>query len=435
MGCSDAPDGTICTAEFSGTPGLCMAGECDTTTCTEANCGDGDACTDDVCDPNDGTCAYPSVVCDDFNDCTADSCNPGEGCEATSVADDTPCDGGTCQAGACDLTSLVLPCTEQAVRNAIASGGGPYTFDCDEPTTLTTQGGIEANKAVVVDGEGKLTLDGQGEGRVFDVLIGGVAEVELRGLTVTGGGISNSGQGVLKLTNVTVSGTVDREGIFNNGTMTLTDSTVSGNKNVCGVVPVGGGITNQVGAPGSATLTLINTTVSGNVADVGGGIWNDAGTVTLVNSTVSGNTANKGGGLWPEFGTMVLTNSTVSGNTATEGGAILTFEGTITVTNSLIDGDCVAGAQQAVEVVSNGYNIESPGDTCGFDQEGDQSRVSAVLLDLQPLANNDGPTQTHAITTDSAAFNAGTCEVDEDQRGVTRPQGPACDVGAFELEQ
>jgi hypothetical protein len=250
---------------------------------------------------------------------------------------------------------------------------------------------------------------------------------------------------VLKLTNVTVSGTVDREGIFNNGTMTLTDSTVSGNKNVCGVVPVGGGITNQVGAPGSARLTLINTTVSGNVADVGGGIWNDAGTVTLVNSTVSGNTANKGGGLWPEFGTMVLTNSTVSGNTATEGGAILTFEGTITVTNSLIDGDCVAGAQQAVEVVSNGYNIESPGDTCGFDQEGDQPSVTEKDLNLGELANNSGPTMTHkpgdgglddgtSVAIDQIPGDA--CNLTEDQRGQPRPEtdGTMCDVGSVELQ-
>jgi hypothetical protein len=96
--------------------------------------------------------------------------------------------------------------------------------------------------------------------------------------------------------------------------------------------------------------------------------------------------------------------------------------------STLIDGDCQG------PLTSNGYNIESPGNTCGFDQQGDQSSVSAVLLDLQPLADNGGPTQTHAITTDSAALNAGTCEVDEDQRGVTRPQGPACDVGAFERQ-
>jgi len=119
----------------------------------------------------------------------------------------------------------------------------------------------------------------------------------------------------------------------------------------------------------------------------------------------------------------------VSGNTALGGSGIGSDPpGGVTVTSSLIDGDCYQS------IVSNGYNVESPGNTCGFDQEGDQAGVSAVALDLQPLADNGGPTMTLAITTDSAAFNAGTCEVTTDQRGVTRPQGPACDVGAFELE-
>jgi hypothetical protein len=154
----------------------------------------------------------------------------------------------------------------------------------------------------------------------------------------------------------------------------------------------------------------------------------------MTNSTVSGNTGLFGG--IGNRGELTMTNSTVSGNMALNpedevSGIGNGDEATLTVANSLVDGDC---SNDGV-ITSNGYNIESPGDTCGFDQEGDQSGVSAVLLDLQPLANKGGPTQTHAITTDSAAFNAGTCEVDEDQRGVTRPQGPACDVGAFELEQ
>jgi hypothetical protein len=58
-------------------------------------------------------------------------------------------------------------------------------------------------------------------------------------------------------------------------------------------------------------------------------------------------------------------------------------------------------------------------------------------LGLEPLQDNGGPVETHAIRADSAAFNAipeSLCELDEDERGVTRPQGNACDVGAFELE-
>jgi hypothetical protein len=57
---------------------------------------------------------------------------------------------------------------------------------------------------------------------------------------------------------------------------------------------------------------------------------------------------------------------------------------------------------------------------------------------LGPLQFNGGLTETHALLPGSTAINripGDACEVDTDQRGVTRPQGPACDVGAFELEQ
>jgi hypothetical protein len=105
---------------------------------------------------------------------------------------------------------------------------------------------------------------------------------------------------------------------------------------------------------------------------------------------------------------------------------------TATVANSLIDGRCGTG-----DITSNGYNIESPGNTCGFDQGTDQVNVSLDDLKLGPLQDNGGPTMTHALGAGSAAIDhipTVDCEVDEDQRGVSRPQGDACDVGAFELE-
>ena len=102
--------------------------------------------------------------------------------------------------------------------------------------------------------------------------------------------------------------------------------------------------------------------------------------------------------------------------------------------NTLIDGDC----DSDVPLISNGYNIESPGDTCGLDEAaGDMVGVTAEQLDLGPLQDNGGFVQTHAITTDSAAFDVipeSMCPLEEDEREVTRPQGDACDVGAFELE-
>ena len=81
--------------------------------------------------------------------------------------------------------------------------------------------------------------------------------------------------------------------------------------------------------------------------------------------------------------------------------------------------------------------FRAPGNTCRFDQEGDQVRVTEEDLKLGPLQDNGGPTMTHALLSGSVAIDvipADMCEVDEDQRGEPRPGGTMCDVGAFEVQ-
>jgi predicted outer membrane repeat protein len=298
-------------------------------------------------------------------------------------------------------------------------------------TKVVTQANIFIENDVILDGEGNLTLDANQSHSVLSVRSGVTAE--LRRVTVTGGltyhgggGIYN--HGVLTLTNSTVSGnaaefwphSIYGGAISNHGVLTLTNSTVSGNTSYLN----GGGIENW----GVATLT--NSTVSGNTARYGGGIYSQRGTLTLTNSTVSGNTAQHGGGIYSQGGTLTLTHSTVARNT-TEFGRCCDMEvrGVVTLTNSLVNGHC------GFDMISGGYNIESPGNTCGFDQTGDQPDVTAEQLNLQPLADNGGPTDTHALGKDSVAIDvipADMCEVDEDQRGF--PRDSMCDVGAFEVQ-
>ena len=337
----------------------------------------------------------------------------------------------------------VCPCSEQGIRAATAAGGGPYTFDCDGPTIVRTGAEVLLRNDVILDGEGNLTIDGDNRHRVF---LNSGAMVELRGLTVTGGsgggarvvvdgvashkttgpwtvggGILN--EGTLSLTNCTVSGNttdIAGGGIYNGATLTLANSTVS--ENIAGD---GGGIYNN------GTLTLTNSTVSGNTAWAGGGLGGGEGvnlysTLTLINSTVSGNTAGsgEGGGIW-NAGTLALINSTVSGDIA--------FLGTLTSTSTLMDGACDEGLRGVA--ASDGYNIESPGNTCGFDQETDQVSVSADDLKFAELADNGGPTMTHALLSGSVAIDvipADMCEVTEDQRGF--PRDSMCDVGALEVQ-
>jgi len=147
-------------------------------------------------------------------------------------------------------------------------------------------------------GAGILAISGGNAGRVFDVSKGVL--VTISNLTIKDGepgeGYPNGG------------------GIYNEGTLTLTNTTVSGNRALGG-----GGIDN------AGTLTLINSTVSGNSATnlyaSGGGIYNE-GTLTLINSTVSSNSASTSGGGIYNGGRLTLINSTVSGNRAPAGADI-----------------------------------------------------------------------------------------------------------------
>ena len=306
----------------------------------------------------------------------------------------------------------LFPCSEEGIRDAIAQGGGPYAFACNGPTTVVTDAEIVIDNDVVLDGRGNLTVDGDRAHRVFSVIEN--VTVTLRGFAVTGGVTSEAGGGIL-----------------NQGTLTVERSSVFGN--VAG--GNGGGIDNH------GTLTLTNSTVSDNLAaSNGGGINNrrDGGVTTLINSTVSGNTGEYYGGGINNVGTLTLTSSTVSGNTASIFGNIYNGD-TATLTNTVIDGDCWG------DITSNGYNIESPGDTCGFDQTGDLVNITEGQLDLGELANNGGPTMTHAVGAESVAIDhipavdcvdADDAPLTTDQRGEPRPEtgGDACDVGSFERQ-
>jgi hypothetical protein len=153
----------------------------------------------------------------------------------------------------------------------------------------------------------------------------------------------------------------------------------------------------------------------------GGGIFNDAGgTLTVSNSTISGNTSqnNSGGGI-ANFGNLNVSYSTLTGNTAFNGGGIFNNGAApFTLANSIVAGNSAA----------TNTNI---GGTIGLNI----ANVIDVDAKLAPLANNGGPTQTHALLYGSPALNAGNNAATPatDQRGLTRPVGIS-DIGAFEVQ-
>jgi hypothetical protein len=162
--------------------------------------------------------------------------------------------------------------------------------------------------------------------------------------------------------------------------------------------------------------------------------------MTLINTTVSGNSAFAGGGVLTMFeGDLIVVNSTIANNAATvvADALLIAYDGGTVITNTLIDGDCAAYGGYAP--TSNGHNLESPGATCALSHPTDL--VNIPDLRMGPLADNGGPTLTHALWSDSPAIDSAdpaSCPAD-DQRGTPRPvdgdgDGTAsCDVGAFEL--
>ena len=316
------------------------------------------------------------------------------------------------------------------------------------------------------------------------------------GSNADGGGI-NVGNGDVSLTNSVVSGNTTSEpgagggGInIDNGNVSLSNSEVSGNSTDSSNAG-GGGINVLTGQ-----VTLDNSSVSGNSTSgsssqrsAGGGINVYSGDVLLTNSTVSGNSTEgsiaNGGGIHAPNGTASLTNSTVSGNrvrnfdsegggisaesvvlvnsTVTEnstggvGGGIGSIGETLTIINSIIAGnigfgtapnqsstgpDLFVGFDLTELVVENSLI----GDTTGSRISG--STGTGNILDqpalLGPLADNGGPTLTHALLLGSLAIDAGSnaLAVDADgnplptdQRGTgfDRINFGQVDIGAFEL--
>jgi hypothetical protein len=293
-------------------------------------------------------------------------------------------------------------------------------------STITLANELDVTQNLTIDGAGEgITVNGGGN-RVFAISSSAVAAIN--GLTITGGDASATGIG---------------GGIYNRGSLSLSNSTVTGNS-----AQMGGGIYNdQFG-----TMTMSGDTVNNNTATGGngGGIFN-YGTMTVINCTIAANhTSNLGGGIAND-GALNVDNSTVAynavkGSGAPDGGGIANYIGAfaqVTLLNTIVFNPN-SGALTRQDVA--GPIAQAQGDLFGSltsgmvggDLGGNQYNVDPLL---GPLQNNGGPTATMALLPGSPAIGAGagTSQIaglsvpTTDQRGDPRPT-TSIDIGAFQVQ-
>ena len=137
------------------------------------------------------------------------------------------------------------------------------------------------------------------------------------------------------------------------------------------------------------------------------------GSVTMTNSTVSGNvTIGSGGGIFSNLGSISLTNVTVTNNstTGTNGGGLAQAStGVITLDNTIVAGNLRGVTASDISgTVSGSFNLIGTGGSGGLVNGVNNNQVGVSDARLSPLANNGGPTQTHALLSGSPALDAGS---------------------------
>ncbi len=296
--------------------------------------------------------------------------------------------------------------------------GGVIDFNLPLPNTITlTSGELLVDKAMTINGPGAdlLAISANHNGRALQNQAAGLY---LSGLTIRDGDsiAGGAGMGVLNLGVMTINDSVIRDNQIDNilggpslgagianigGTLAINNSAISQNK-VFGIGGVGGGgVTNMYG--GGTTIT--NSTISDNFSHgAGGGIFNWIGTVTMNYSTVVNNDGQYGDGIGTELLSLVVLRNSIVANGTT---------------------NCDGSGQ----FVSLGHNLSNT-DDCNLVGLGDLPNTDPLL---GPLQDNGGTTPTHALLAGSSAIDAAALDCPAtDQRGVARPQGPRCDIGAFE---
>ena len=352
--------------------------------------------------------------------------------------------GGIYSTGALQLSGSIV-----SGNTSDSAGGGIYST-----------GGLTVTNSTIADN----TVGEDSGGAIANLGRAIVRDSSIAGNKTygAGGGLDNRQNAVLELIDSQVTDNTASEGqaagggVLNSGTLTVTGSIISFNTITS---TYGGGLYN------SGTARLVASTIAANAGfDGPGGIYND-GDLTLIDSAVDANTSQYEPSGVDNHGSFSFVTSTLSRNSVWNSGSLSvnssTFSaapvdssGTLTAINATFTGSdlgikssgsallrstILAGNTADCEgtIASQGHNLIGNATGCAYDGvASDQVGTSAAPLDprLGALASNGGPTRTHMPQAGSPAIDRGDPTIcpAADQRGVHRPYGAACDIGAVE---
>ena len=371
--------------------------------------------------------------------------------------------GSTADTGGCSKPPTGTTCT---LRQLVVNVPAGSVIDVPASTYTLTAGELLINKNLTITGAGAFTTmveqgTSTGDARVFDIQpdpASGIAPtVTISGLDMFFG----------KAVKGTVNGMNGGNVLNNGGTLTLSEDQITNGETIGGE---GAGVANV-----SGTLMITHSLIEDNLSFASGSVGGSVGGVdniaardlsaqlTIDNSTIVSNTAAAGGGGVSAkcqacgSSTVTITNSTIANN---DGGTATTNAGglvaganstgapnsTISIKNSIVSGNTVGSDATASNcavsslgaINSGGRNIETATD-CGFKQSGDHQNTNPGFL-TGGVTDNGGNSDTIALAATSPAVDAipagsAGCKGTTDQRDFARPQGTACDIGAYELTQ
>ena len=370
---------------------------------------------------------------------------------------------GTCDSD-CSLREAIQAANLAA--GAVIVPAGTYLLSRTgdlENDNVTGDLDIHNDMGIYGDGMGQTIIDGNGSDRVFDMVSSAQHgyTLILGDLTVTHGSAHEMASprggailsqtltpGFLGLERVAVVDNHALEtggGVYTESPGTIRDSRFTLNTVDVNVGGGGGGI--ELLNPNDRPFVIESSTFNGNDGGKTGGGIQSQGNLQLTNSTVSGNNVEQiGGGIYIVNGPFQMSSTTVAFNNAgnpgnnSGGGLLLTSSYNYELFNNIIagntDGDCLLFTFTSGVIESHHNHVQDPRE-CTFTGTGDVVGTDPLL---GPLADNGGPTLTHALGYKSPARDvgdpAGCMPLANDQRGAGFPRvdGPACDKGSYEQQ-